>query len=407
MSMGVNINNIYVNNMQNNLLANNKENNINKGNFLNMLSNLLLEGNSEVAGSEGSNTYNDLNIINLILGNNVEGNEEKNILNLLLSENAKVITKSNAEDNSEEANFKNALEIGSLVENYINLINIYNSMDNKENKEIVNDILNSNVMANNSTENLKSHNSENLQSNFITTTSTTEKNMITDYNVITEKLLSSIKDNEDKPKNDVNKVNEDNEANEASFEAQVAMQKIPIDSENNKVITVSDESNNIKSQALPQIKDKIVFMSEEGVDGGNGIKHVTMQLQPHNLGKVHIKMTFDNNKVTVEVKALNEETQKILASNIEELANQLNKTSDSVFNVIIKSNDSLNEQVLKYNYNADQGNEQQYLNQNNNSPNEHGRQRNHYYSNNNDDENVEDGVFSQLINFKNMVLSST
>ena len=137
-------------------------------------------------------------------------------------------------------------------------------------------------------------------------------------------------------------------------------------------------------------------MAEEGKEAGSSIKHVTMELNPSNLGKVDIKMTFEDNKVTVEIKALNEETQSIISSNIDELAKILSKSSETV-NIVFKSNESRYEPQV-YNYN--QGNEQ---NLNQDDPNyEQGRQKNYYYNpdeSNKDKE--EDSIFSQLINSLN------
>lgn len=90
------------------------------------------------------------------------------------------------------------------------------------------------------------------------------------------------------------------------------------------IITVSDESSKIKN-ILPQVKEKIIIMSDNFTEGE--IKSITMQLQPQNLGKVSIKLTMEEDRLIVEIKSPNKETQKILSSNINELKEMLDKTS--------------------------------------------------------------------------------
>lgn len=160
----------------------------------------------------------------------------------------------------------------------------------------------------------------------------------------------------------------------------------------NKIITISDGSTEIKSQVLSQVKDKIIFMTENAHEP-NGIKTITMELRPQALGKVDIKMSYENNKLTIEIKALNEETQKILSSNTNELRELLSKTSEADVKIIVKPYEMKNHNVLNY-QNSEQSNVLNFYQ--NNEQNHQGRQRNKYYYDNNIKTKEED-VFSELI----------
>lgn len=167
----------------------------------------------------------------------------------------------------------------------------------------------------------------------------------------------------------------------------------------NKIITISDESTEIKSQVLTQVKDKIIIMTEKGQDSNN-IKTITMELQPQNLGKVNIKMIYENNKLTVEIKALNEETQKILSSNIDELRDMLCKASLDVKIFLKPYEFELKHQPIQNYQNTEQGNEQNFY-QSNEQNFGQGRQRNKYYNDNNIKQKKED-AFSELIDLSNL-----
>ena len=136
-------------------------------------------------------------------------------------------------------------------------------------------------------------------------------------------------------------------------------------------ITISDGSTEIKSQILSQVKDKIIIMTGNNHDS-NGIKTITMQLKPQDLGKVDIKMSYDNDNLTVEIKALNEETQKVLSSNINELRELLSKTSEADVKIIVKPYELKHQNILNFQY-SQQGNEQKFYHHN--ELNLQGRQR--------------------------------
>ncbi len=176
--------------------------------------------------------------------------------------------------------------------------------------------------------------------------------------------------------------------NEQTFE----MSSPGTDPAENKIITISDDSNKIKPQVLAQVKDKIIIMTEESQDS-NSIKTITMELKPKTLGKVDIKMSYENNKLTVEIKASNEETQKILSSNIDELRDLLGKTSETDVKIIVKTYEPKDQNALNY-QGGGQDIEDFYQD---NGQNYQGRQRNKYYWDNKIKSKEED-VFSELIN---------
>lgn len=92
-----------------------------------------------------------------------------------------------------------------------------------------------------------------------------------------------------------------------------------------KIIEVSDKSSEIKTNIMDQVKDKIIMMTKDGT------KEITMELYPKELGKVNIKLSYEGNKLQLQISGTNEETNHILASNLKELTGILqNNTSSSV-----------------------------------------------------------------------------
>ncbi|NLJ57613.1 MAG: flagellar hook-length control protein FliK [Tissierellia bacterium] len=158
-------------------------------------------------------------------------------------------------------------------------------------------------------------------------------------------------------------------------------------------ITISDESNKIQSQVLTQVKDKIVIMVEQSE--GSEIKTVTMQLQPESLGKVSIKMVFENNKLSVEIEAQKEESQKIISSSVGELKEMLGKRSEEV-TVLVKTYGQEERQVQN-NWNSQQIAENFY--QGDNLDHGRGRQQNNYYKGPKEKKET----FSDLINLNNKI----
>jgi tetrahydromethanopterin S-methyltransferase subunit F len=186
--------------------------------------------------------------------------------------------------------------------------------------------------------------------------------------------------------------------NEIDYNNEFISKNKPL-SEGEEIITISDESTEIKSQILTQVKDKIIFMSDEG--NMDSIKEVTMELQPDNLGKVNIKMIFKDDKLTVEIKALNEETQKILSSNKGEIANVLGKTVDGAVNIVVKPNEFTYENhLLNYYQNNSQNHEE--TDESGNQRNRHNKGKNNYHQDNHGDDDMK---FSELINISNIKMN--
>lgn len=159
-------------------------------------------------------------------------------------------------------------------------------------------------------------------------------------------------------------------------------------SSENKIIPVTDESSEIRGKILSQVRDKIIITAEKDMSGGTKI--ISMQLQPQNLGKIDIKLIYENERLTVEIKALNEETQKILSSNTHELKEMLGKTLS--VKILVKSFDESDNN--RYNQNA-HGSEQPYFHQGQ-EQNQGNRQQKNYYNRN--VKKAEKGIFSELIN---------
>lgn len=190
--------------------------------------------------------------------------------------------------------------------------------------------------------------------------------IIKEISTYAEKLITHIENSRSKLKNEIDLNANLAEKNKLMFS-------------DNKVIQVSDESSYIKSSAISQIKDKIELMVNERT---NGTKEVTMELQPEKLGKVNIKMFYEGNKLTVEIKALNEETSKLLMSNSQELAKVLNKAVDSNVNVIVKHDETAyGQNPLDYDQNQNKN-----------------QQKNNYTYSGNDHDDNDDDIFSQIMN---------
>ena len=160
----------------------------------------------------------------------------------------------------------------------------------------------------------------------------------------------------------------------------------------NKIIPVTDESTQIKAKILSQVSDKIIITAEKDVSGDT--KTINMQLQPQNLGKVDIKLIFEKNKLTVEIKALNEETQKILSSSTGELKEMLSKTSD--VKVIVKPYAADDRH-----YQNEHGNEQYFYQGQEQNQGQERRQNNYYHKHT---KNTKEDIFSELINSNSIEL---
>ncbi len=210
-----------------------------------------------------------------------------------------------------------------------------------------------------------------------------------------EQILTEIQ--HEKSNNETLVLNE-HQKNETDFNSEMISPDRIFVPQDTKIIQVSDESSMINSQVLNQVKDKIIFMKED-CDGKENIKYVTMELKPKQLGKVDIKMTIEDGKMTVEIKALNKDTQNILHSKVSELAEVLKGTTNSSVNIIVKGHELPNGHQVMQNEN----NEHRY-NENYDQENGHGRHRN-FYSKQEDENNTdEEDVFAKLMNLRSEML---
>lgn len=378
--------------------------NMNKGEFLTMLKMLMAENETPMQFVQTENTVLNPVILQLLSESNIAnpkavddvysvGADENNHLN-------------GAETKEKAAQEKTPADLCGMVQpmNYM-IPNILNSESSAE--DILYGIPDSkyfqaltNFVNFNTSQNTKNPEHENQQQIINSETSDVLEDApgvsAQKSNFSAEKLISEIEGNRSKFKEEI-----DFKANllAASNKPSAAVEG------DNQIITISDESSKIKSQVLSQVKDTIVFMYEKKAGTNDAVKHVTMELHPHNLGKVDIRMSFENNKMTVKIEAFNEETQKILLSNAGELADILSKASGTLVDVMVKSHDYQSENhVFRYDQNNEQQ-EQQNYSQNNDESHGQGRQKDNYSYSQDDSDSEEDGVFSQLINMRNIKLN--
>jgi hypothetical protein len=256
-----------------------------------------------------------------------------------------------------------------LISQYVNYVpkfetDSYEVLKAEDNVRVLNDLINQSKPKPDSMQSLKTQEQQNPAQSKVSPDIPLNEGL-KEISTYAEKLITKIENSKNKFKEEID------------LNAELAQKSKSMVS-GNKVIEVSDESSYIKSPAISQVKDKIELMVNERT---NGTKEVTMELKPENLGKVNIKMFYEGNKLTVEIKALNEETSKLLMSNSQELTKLLNKTVDTNVNVIVKHESTYGQNPLDYNH--DQGQNQQ--------------KKNYTYSGKNQDDN-DDDMFSQIMN---------
>lgn len=81
----------------------------------------------------------------------------------------------------------------------------------------------------------------------------------------------------------------------------------------NRIIKISDDSSQINTSVLTQVKDKIITMVKDQT------QHVTMELFPENLGKINVKMVFEKEQLRIEIIPSNEKAGSILMANVKDL----------------------------------------------------------------------------------------
>ncbi|WP_313341592.1 flagellar hook-length control protein FliK [Sedimentibacter sp.] len=392
MNVNMDLNNV-LNQVQNNLNTNMAPV-MGKDTFLAMLTNMMTDNSLNQLPVITDNTEMNNEFMEFLTGS---GTDYLNLLNMNNIDINPVITETDVftsdGDKTEKSDAENILESSYLMQNYFNLIapQIMGITENTGS--------NSDAYMLPELNNLQSLNHGIYENSFLNNGNTSYSNMKpSDINAEqvhnektalspqAEKLITEIEGRRDKLKNDIN-------FNAETLNANANKNITP---ENNKIIQLNDESTQIKSQVLEQVRDNIVMLTEANKGDGNTVKQVTMELYPKELGKVDIKMTMVDNKMTVEVKALNEETQKILASNGEELLKLLNKTSETV-SIVIKSNDSSQEHHLTNYY--DKENQNNEYNQDDQNLDQDNKRRNYYFYEE-DGKNSDDDTFSELINLR-------
>lgn len=157
-----------------------------------------------------------------------------------------------------------------------------------------------------------------------------------------------------------------------------------------RIIEVSDESSEIRPGLNAQIKDKIVLMADENKD----IQEVVLELFPKNLGRVNIKMSMQDDRLTIDILASNDKTKNILLESTDELLGSLQKSlNDKPVHITIASSNAPEQGQHTAAYE-----EQQRENQRNN--------RGRYFSQ--DDSREEDNKeesFKEMMNLRDLVLN--
>lgn len=366
--------------------------NINKGNFLKLMLLVNQNQNQQKASTQEANNT-ELNLMDIINGKDIAS--KGCLSNMLLDNNEDVELTLTKEDNKKLDTMENFIAMFNLVNfNNQKIVNLFKQQDfSVEGAFIKADDINridSNIITENKTSTSKSM-AEINKLDIIQNNNNTKFN-----GKIIEELANSVEK--------FTQFKEAKSSDDKSYESKL-YEKINLSSviapnleaQENTIITITDESTRLSSQVINQVKDKITFMAGKDQVTGDDFKQVTMQLQPNNLGKVNIKMTFKNNKITVEVEALNKETQKILSANIKELARSLEKTTDSSISVVVKDLEFKSQSTI-FNHYA-----QKYDENDENYDEQKRQHKNKYYYEKATDEE-EDINFSDLINLTNIKL---
>lgn len=429
--MNVNINNALVK-LTNNLPNANKLNSLKNGDtssFIKMMTMMLQNGNLTEQQSIVDTNIVDTNIKDVLLGGNF--NQNMSIKDLGIS-NSDILALLNTDKDEDDigkkgSNIDNLIAMmfsvpqdmtPSKAQNIIPQIPIINTNQGIYQNVSLDNTISNNLIDNGrfeSLENLKGYetniqelvksfkpaNNENFEGKFILKTGDEveqQSNLENQNSAITDtKMLNGtevVKSNATTLKEtllaEVNKSKED-------FKDEIDLSKISVEekkitfTDNNKIIKVTDEASQIKSTVLSQVKDQIISMAEDGT------QEVKMKLYPENLGEIDIKMSFEKQKMTVEIGALNKDTEKLLISHANELTSILNKLNDSFVNVVVKSNENQLTQFEQNNFafNYQKG---ENANQNQNS-------RRNYQHNPNIEADDEKNIIAEMINLRNLKLN--
>lgn len=420
MNVNTNMYNIPVSHVLSKTDANNQQISVNKNDFLKTLKMMMAKNKNPLQFADTKDTMLNPDILLLVAGNNVIN---KNIADTA-GQAVKGDSKSEAEKkpksdktqadlygmadmfNSVVNSNMNSLTAGETIATSISGEGTTYSMPKSANYNPYAELLNTNQFQNISQPaGLEMQNSskeitgDSRKSAGLETQNPSEQQNKTGTavrNFSSEKLISLIEGNKSRLKNEI-----DSKANLLMANNKAVAE------EQNHIITVSDEASEIRPQILSQITDKIVLMAEKpGPDGS--IKYVTMELQPRGLGKVDIKMAYEDNKLKVEIKALNEETQKILQSNVKDLADILNKATKTPVDVILKDNNynQYESHVVNNDHNNQQQEQHNYSreNQDNDEARQQGKNKEGYFYQKENSDKDEKDIFSQMINLNDVKL---
>lgn len=402
MNVSMDLNNI-LNQVQNNL--NTGKTYLAAGNdtFLAMLNSMMAENNLNQLSESMNNGNTEINsgLMELLAGNGTDYLNLAGMNNTDINEmtgNMNIFASADTEKSDDEY----SIESSYLMQNYFNLIapqiaGITGNTVTDSDAYMLSDLnklqgLNQNTYQNTIYNNGNSNQSD-MKSPDMRTSDMDAGQMRNEKVVLSpqaEKLITEIEARRNKLKSDIN-----SNAEMLNFNSNKNI--VP---EGNKVIQLSDESTQIRSQVVEQVRDNIVMLTEIDTADGSTAKQVTMELYPRELGKVDIKMTMVDNKMTVEIKALNEETQKILASGADDLLKSLSKTAETI-SIVFKSNNSVQEQVVNYYDKESKANEFNHDNQNLDQDN---KRRNEYFYDE-DNKKSDDDTFSEMMNSTGTIIN--
>ncbi|WP_326910443.1 flagellar hook-length control protein FliK [Sedimentibacter sp. MB31-C6] len=415
--MEMNIANLLPNIGTTNNLNSNMQTNNSQGKFINLLA-MLLQNKNMTSTNLSENSDADINMQNLLLGNdlnkhlinterynpvlptvpNLQENQEDNTE--LQYDYSSMINMIYGADLTDLTGLTNSLQNFEISNNSVNFENIVNDIMNSDVRNKGNVANASNIVVNNDGTVINSNNSElftnnhNLYSNEYQPDNLVQIDTKLEEKVLDPKLASELNKHKVVSEKTILKDNlvsiietdKENFKEKINFQIeQMGISKTTYDFEN-KIIKVSDESSLLKSTVLTQIKDRIDLMYEEKS------QHVVMELYPKNLGKVDIKMSFENEKLTVDIMALDKETQSILMTNVKELSSILENKMDTAVQISIKND------MLQYDTNNLNSNGQQ-------SSYQRDTKSEYYYTESNNEDNDEVGLISEMMNLRNMKLN--
>jgi hypothetical protein len=121
-------------------------------------------------------------------------------------------------------------------------------------------------------------------------------------------------------------------------------------SDNPVVIPISDESSVVEKSMVSQVSDEIIVNYDEN------LMEFQMELAPHDLGKVSVKISMENSMLTISIMADNPKTQSLLLANAGHIQSILQSTVNQPVQVIEHAQ---NQQMPNYDQSSAQQQNQQ------------------------------------------------